>query len=259
MNAATLHATLVGTGDAVAVLLHGLSGSAASVSRYAPGGVACLLVDLPGHDRSPDVGDFSPEDVTRRVAATIAAHAAGFDGIHLIGVSLGAAIARRLATGSGVGAASMTLIRPAHTGAPHPPHLALNLTIARLLEQNPATAQEHLRAHPAFARMLRDSPAAARNLLAKTRPADADAISRRARLLRAGDLWTSGPASPVPALVIAARDDALHPAEIAREWAQELPQGEFVIAPSPDSTGHAALVRELATAHIRSHPATGER
>jgi len=244
-----------GAGDRLLVLIHGLTGSASSVAKYRPDlpGMTTVSVELPGHGASPASGAFTLDDVAARVAETIAPDAAQAARTHVLGVSLGATVARALATRPGLDVDSLILIRPTHTAEPNPPHLALNLVLADLLESDHGSAVERLREHPAFARVAEDSPAAAANLLTKARAADDVVARRRARLLRAGTAWTT-PAGPTgtPALVVAAPRDALHPAAIAEAWAADLPLARLVVAPTPTDPTHDAEVRRQITEQLEA-------
>ncbi|PYY47506.1 alpha/beta fold hydrolase [Curtobacterium sp. MCBD17_023] len=97
-----LHVERTGRGPRVAVLLHGMTGSAESWWRIAPllsaRGFRVLAVDLPGHGRSPRCSSMSVEDVAEAVAETLMAGSATCPalavGHSFGGLVLAAAVAR---------------------------------------------------------------------------------------------------------------------------------------------------------------------
>ena len=89
-----LHALESGVGDDVAVLLHGLMGSAESWHRVAPALVAqgfrVLALDLPGHGRSPRDHEATVATVAESVVETVNTIAPDAR-LHIIGHSFGGA------------------------------------------------------------------------------------------------------------------------------------------------------------------------
>jgi pimeloyl-ACP methyl ester carboxylesterase len=242
--------------DELIVFRHGLTGKMTGVRRYAPAitGTSRLFLDLPGHGDSPAIDDFTPSAVSDCVADLLTTHTDPATRVHVVGVSLGAVVARELARRSNLGIASTVLIRPAHTHAPRPAHLALNLVVADLLDEDSHRAAARLVSVPAFQEMRSVSPGAAKNLLDKAQAADPEHARRRAALLRAGSGWTvsEAPAQPVPTLVIAASGDGLHPERIATEWARELPGAGLARVVAPDHPGHDEEVRSLLREHLEN-------
>lgn len=101
------------------VMLHGFgsdrlswAGNAAALTPVA----RLHSLDLPGHGDSPtDVGDGSAVELSRLVAETLKAH--GIARAHLLGHSLGGAIALAIAHRSPESVRSLSLIAPAGLGA----------------------------------------------------------------------------------------------------------------------------------------------
>lgn len=101
------------------VLIHGFgsdrlswAGNAAALTPVA----RVHSLDLPGHGESPlDVGDGSLKQLADRVAATLKAQ--GITKAHLLGHSLGGAIAMELARTAAESVLSLSLITPAGLGA----------------------------------------------------------------------------------------------------------------------------------------------
>lgn len=106
-----------GAGDEVpVVLIHGFSGDMNNwLFNIEPLAARkeVIALDLPGHGgSSKDVGDASLAALSEAVAATL--DAIGVGRAHLVGHSLGAAVAARLAADAPQRAASLVLIAPAH-------------------------------------------------------------------------------------------------------------------------------------------------
>jgi len=100
------------------VFLHGFGGDSFSwqpVLAAIGGGYHVLLVDLPGHGRSPrGTGGQGVHDMADAVAATLAD--LGIDAFHLVGHSLGGAVGLALVTRGRADIRSVTLLAPAGLG-----------------------------------------------------------------------------------------------------------------------------------------------
>ena len=79
-----------------------------------PGVYSALALDLPGHGASPFAGEATLAGLTAAVAATLAEE--GVAAAHLVGHSLGGAVAAALTTMPGFLARSLALISPAGLG-----------------------------------------------------------------------------------------------------------------------------------------------
>jgi pyruvate dehydrogenase E2 component (dihydrolipoamide acetyltransferase) len=107
-----------GTGKSV-VLLHGFtsdSQSWAPLEKALGPNTALLRIDLPGHGKSPKRQVNSFQDLSRMVVEAFDDATRGSDGVHLVGHSLGAALALALADIRGRRITSLTLIAPAGLG-----------------------------------------------------------------------------------------------------------------------------------------------
>lgn len=108
-----------GDGPVVVVLLHGFGGDLTTwlfnTEALATDGRTVYALDLPGHGGSgKDVGTGSLEELAAAVGSTL--DALGLTRVHLVGHSLGAAVAAVVAADRGAGVASLTLIAPAGLG-----------------------------------------------------------------------------------------------------------------------------------------------
>jgi pyruvate dehydrogenase E2 component (dihydrolipoamide acetyltransferase) len=99
------------------VFIHGfgadLNGWRPLVGRM-PAAYSALALDLPGHGASPFAGEATLAALTAAVAATLAEE--GVAAAHLVGHSLGGAVAAALTTAPGFRALSLALISPAGLG-----------------------------------------------------------------------------------------------------------------------------------------------
>ncbi|TSE12733.1 alpha/beta fold hydrolase [Mesorhizobium intechi] len=114
----SLHAAEMGAGSKTIVLLHGFGGCAdvwRDVTVALAPSARTLAYDLPGHGLSLDFPDAGPAKVAARaVLADLAARRA--KGIHLVGHSMGGAVATLMALAEPERVASLTLLAPGGFG-----------------------------------------------------------------------------------------------------------------------------------------------
>lgn len=243
----------------VLVALHGLTGSPARVLRYVPDlpGVRIVAPVLLGHGADDTGPELSLPNATDHVLRALASDGVGpGTRVHLVGMSLGATLARALAAAQDLDVVSAAFVRPTHTGRPRPSHLVGNEIVADLLEQDAGTAAARLGELAYLRGLAADSPSTATNLLAKAGAADPATVARRIRLLREGSRWTV-PTGRLPErarrVVVAAPHDALHPLSVAETWRREV-SGELRLVPDPAAEQHDAQVREQVRALIEGVP-----
>jgi pimeloyl-ACP methyl ester carboxylesterase len=110
----TLHYTLRGRSGPAVVLLHGLGSSSADWPQQQAAlepTYRVITIDLPGHGASPRLaGPLTIETMAGRVSAVLRELADG--PAHLVGLSLGACVALRLALGAPGRVRSLTLVNP---------------------------------------------------------------------------------------------------------------------------------------------------
>ncbi|MDQ1078046.1 acetoin dehydrogenase dihydrolipoyllysine-residue acetyltransferase subunit [Pseudoroseomonas cervicalis] len=113
-----LHHVWLRRGQGVpSLLIHGFGAELASWRPLlAAGGETgpVLAIDLPGHGRSPLAGGAGLEDLADAVEATL--QSLGLDAVHLVGHSLGGAVATVLAARGSVAVRSLLLLAPAGLG-----------------------------------------------------------------------------------------------------------------------------------------------
>ncbi|MGV8871102.1 MAG: alpha/beta fold hydrolase [Rhodococcus sp. (in: high G+C Gram-positive bacteria)] len=162
--------------------------------------------------------------------------------IVVAGISLGAAVAARWAADNASSTIALALVLPAWTGDPagSPAALSAQFT-ARLLRENGLDAVTAAMASSSpewLARTLRRS-------WATQWPALPDALDEAARH-RSLDLAELARIA-LPTVVVGAVDDAVHPIDVARQWARTLPNCALrtvtldSIGSDPGCLGRAAL------------------
>jgi pimeloyl-ACP methyl ester carboxylesterase len=234
------------------IFQHGLSADRNQPVELAGDEAARRLVAMScrGHGGTAPLGD--PEHLSiPRFADDVAALAA-----HLRlgrstagGISMGAAVALRLAHRHPAMVERLVLVRPAWLTAPAPAHLAVLLVVARhLREAGPEGLPAFMR-EPAYRAVEAQSPDNAASL---RRQFEADDPLRRATVLERIVAGEPGIGDAdlarlrLPVLVIANGEDPMHPVDLARALAGRLPQAELrlVTSKSIDPQRHVVEVRE---------------
>jgi pimeloyl-ACP methyl ester carboxylesterase len=243
------------------VFQHGLGGDTAQPLGLLqpPAGVRLVAFDCRGHGQTPP----GPEDALtfETMAADWCALLDHLGLAHAIagGISLGAALALHLALHHPERVRALVLVRPAWLEGPLPEaNRALYASLARLIrERGVVDARPAFTALPAFRGLQQESPAAAEAFLRQFDSEVAEAAVARLERLPAQAphpraLWG---ALRVPALVVACRDDRLHPFELAQELAAGLPGAEFgeVASRYGDPARHAADVRTAIERFVAQH------
>lgn len=219
------------------LLLHGLGADRRQpLSLFGP-----VLADEPGevialdvraHGASPLIGrpaDFTLRALARELAASARAALEPGEPFTVIGISMGAALALRIALDELLPVRRAVFVRPAFTSEALPPNLRAFPVIAELLARiGPIAGAEAFRESPLYLEVAASSPAGGRGLLTQfTAP---DAAARAVRLAEVPRNLAYGDAAElavlaargVPSLVVAALRDPVHPVSVATEWADGL-------------------------------------
>jgi pimeloyl-ACP methyl ester carboxylesterase len=223
-------------------MLHGLGGS---MSQFDPirRRLRCpdhdlISVDLRGHGATQVTGrpaSFTfaqlALDIVTLLGRSVLAHP-----LTGVGISMGAGVLASIQLRHHGLFDQLVLVRPAWENQPSPAHLRPFQDIALLLgSHEPDKGAVIFRSSPAYRQIYRQSADAADSLLEQfTAPG---ARERRVRLAR---MPASTPfrsladlqAVTVPATVVAAPGDPLHPVAIARNWAAHLPQARYELIPA---------------------------
>lgn len=212
---------------------HGLCGAAGQPAEVFPEdcGFQCVTLECRGHGLS-EPGDIALFSIAR-FADDVAALAETFGGPVVIGgISMGAAIALRLAVTRPDLVKALVLARPAWGAEAAPDNLAPNAEVGRLLATH--APQEALRlfgASPTHARLAAEAPDNLASLLGFfTREPIAVTSALLARISADGPGVTRDEIAriAVPTLVIGHERDAIHPIGMAEELAALIPSASLV-------------------------------
>lgn len=213
------------------VFLHGAGGSSLTwlyQLRALRRSYHCIAPDLPGHGKSDDHASDTAGDLAERVIALL-------DGleltrVHLIGHSIGAAVALEIAASAPERCASLALFS-----------CGLRLPVSDLLID---TLHGSLSLWTSLMEDLLYSPSTPRRFVDKTTTSGLQ--STREVALRDFQICSSFDFSkrahllPQPAVVIVGRDDALSPVPLAETLAHSL-EAQFEVI---DEAGHMAMLEQ---------------
>lgn len=219
---------------AVVVFQHGLGGEAGQPAEVFPveSGLRRLTLECRGHGASQagDPGRFSVATFADDVAALI--ETAGAGPVVIAGISMGAAIALRLAVRRPELVRGLVLVRPAWLFDRSPDNVAPIAEVAELLSTLPASeAKAGFLAGPTARRLADEAPD---NLNSLTGFFDRPNQAVFAALLRriAGDdpgvTEAETAAIGVPTLTVGNHRDFIHPIAYARQLAAVIPAARFV-------------------------------
>ena len=245
----------------VVVFQHGLGGGEAQVAQTFPAdpGFRRITLECRGHgasafgERRPFSFDMFADDVLA------AADKAGVRRFVAGGISMGAAIAMRLACRHPDRVTGLVLVRPAWTFDRAPANmLPISEVASLILDHGPERAKALFAESRTAMRFRQEAPDNLASLLGYCDRPDA---LQFAEVLR--DIAADGPdisaddaaALTTPALVIGNALDAVHPLSAARTLAAAIPDAVFaeVSAKSLDSRRHFAELHTQITAFLQAH------
>lgn len=254
----------------VLVLLHGLGADHTQpldlITDLDVDDFAVLAPDIRAHGKTSVVGeraDFRFDSLVHDVWALMRHLGQVNKPAHLVGISMGAAIALRAALSRDVRVRSLTLVRPAFSDVPLPPNLGVMAHIGELLgaSENLAEARAQFAASQAYRDIAAVSPLAGQSLLGQFDAPLAVERSIRLRSVPRNKAYTGVAelaAITVPTLVIGTDNDPVHPYHLAQRWSRAIPGGRFATIPprDRDPAATAAKQRERVGAHLASVKAT---
>jgi pimeloyl-ACP methyl ester carboxylesterase len=247
-------------GDRVPVLmLHGLGGDLDQLWPYAGGDQSRLRLapDLRAHGGTDLIGTdsaFTFDGMADDVMALL--DRLELPSVIVVGMSMGAAIAVRMALREPGRIRGLVLIRPAWLDRPRPANLEPLVAVGELLRSaGRKDGRERFAASAHFRRIRDESPAAAASLLGQFDAPLADE--------RAGRLIAMPASTPFGALaelrrievataVVAAPGDPQHPAEFASAWAGQIPDAQLSVVPRRDTDpdGYHRAISAVVAARI---------
>lgn len=219
---------------------HGLCGAAGQPADVFPedSGYQCVTLECRGHGQSQpgDTGLFS----IARFASDVAQAAEAFGGPIVIGgISMGAAIALRLAVKRPGLVKALVLARPAWVAEAAPDNLKPNAEVGRLLAAHaPAEALRLFEASALHARLAREAPdnlASLRGFFTREPVSVTSALLTRISADGPGVTRDDIAGIAMPTLVIGHGRDAIHPLGMAEDLASLIPVARLVrITPKAD-------------------------
>lgn len=210
-----------------------------------------LSVGEPGDFRLDRLADEVAMSVSEAIADTGGPGVDSSAPLTVIGISLGAAIALRLALDGLLPIERAVFVRPSFSDQSLPDNLRAFPVIGQILADAGPAGVEEFRERAVFHRVAAVSPAGGRGLLAQF--AAPDAARRAMRLVEiprnrafTADAELAGlAAGGVRSLVIGARRDPVHPYELAERWAASLDAPLVELPPRDDGLNvQTALLRE---------------
>jgi pimeloyl-ACP methyl ester carboxylesterase len=248
-----------GTGPGV-LFQHGLGGDASQIDEIYPTEPSTHRLTLEcrahGGSQSGPLASLSIATFTDDVAALAADR--GVTKAVMGGISMGAAIALRMAVTRPDLVKALVLARPAWMFAPAPDNMAAFGLIAELLRNYALPiAREIFEQSDVAKRLARDAPsnlASLRSAFAghdpKTRAALVGSIARDGP----GVTESEARGIAVPTLVIGTTEDTIHPLGVAETLAGAIPGADFVriTSKSVDPAAHAAEFRAALAAFFRA-------
>lgn len=247
------------------LLLHGLGGDSSQplnlVGPVLPAEARVLAPNLRAHGDSPLIGgptDFSFTAITGELVHTVREQGFDQEPLTIIGISLGAALALRLARSAELPVERLVLLRPSFTDQPIPSNLAVFPVISELLHRHPADRAEAIFRKSGLYRSLHEaSHAGAAGILEQFRATDASARAVRLMELPRNRAFEPGePALELPTAIIAAPKDPVHPLAVATWWHRNLPGSTLTEVPARDDgmAHYLARMREAVRSALQSPP-----
>ena len=230
---------VAGDGPAI-LLLHGLTATRRYVvhgsTALVRAGYTVIAYDARGHGASDPATDYSYEAMASDALAVL--DAAGVTRAALVGQSMGAATAARVALESPDRVAALIAVTPAHRGMPSA-DLPRWDRLAQGLEQGGPPGFLAALGEPGVAPRYRDAVLAVigQRLGRHEHPAAVAAALRATPRTTAFDTMAGLADLSCPTLVVGSRDEADpdHPLEVARAWAEAIPGARLVVEEESES------------------------
>jgi len=240
-------------GELPVVLQHGLCGSARQTAEAFPDDdrLRLLTLECRGHGASP-IGPLQEISLARFADDVVALiDALPLAPVMLGGISMGAAIALRIAIRRPERVRALMLLRPAWITDAAPANMRANAEVGELLARtSPAEARALFEAGATARRLAAEAPdnlASLRGFFDREPAAETAALLSRIAADGPGITEDEVRALALPALVIGHEHDAIHPMACARALVALLRHGELVEI-TPKSVDREAYVHDLQAA-----------
>ena len=242
------------------LLLHGLGGDRNQPLRLTAdlnrNDLVVLAPDARAHGDTPLIGepdDFTLDAMADDVVALLDRLGQLGKPTYIAGISMGAAVALRLALRPLRGLFGVAFIRPAFSDQPNPANLEPLRRIADLLPLG-AAGREQFTHSREYRSVLAVSPSGAASLLDQFDKPAARERSIRLACIPGNVAWRTPNLSDVtvPTLVLGAPRDPVHPAVLAERWAALLPHAVYHQLPTRDDDPelHETATRTLVHQHL---------
>jgi pimeloyl-ACP methyl ester carboxylesterase len=255
-----------GDGEPV-VFQHGLGGDANQTREVFPRAADLRMITLEcrchGRSEPGDPRDYAMDllanDLFQYIDRTFV------DPVILGGISMGAAIALRLAVKWPGRVKALILARPAWLFAAAPPNLAVTAFVGRLLSENPSAEALRLFQRTEIARDLAvSSPDNMASILRYFKRKDASTFANMLRTIAADGPEVSEAevaGIKVPTLVIGTADDQIHPLTYAHELAATIPSAVFreITSKSKSRPDYVAQFKDAVSVFCREVSEHNER
>lgn len=246
------------------VLLHGLGGdrnqALGLIRGAAMNDIAVLAPDARAHGATNLVGepsDFTFPAMVGDLLALIRATGQAGKPTYIAGISMGAALALHTVYTHALDLHGVGYIRPAFNHVPFPENLKVMTVIAEILDQY--GQEEGLRRftetveYQAVEAISASGAASLRDQF--TKPGVLERSIRLAEIPRntAFDSKQTQDGRVLPALIVGAPGDPVHPLSLAGNWATQLPNARFVQVPSRDKDplGYEKGIRTAVLSHLK--------
>jgi pimeloyl-ACP methyl ester carboxylesterase len=244
------------------VFQHGLGGDSDQTFGLfrPPPGFRMITMDCRAHGQTVPLGDTTKIDVSAFAddLAALLDHLSISRAI-IGGISMGAAVALNFALRFPNRVMGLVLSRIAWLDQPHPAERNSFVKIAKLIREHGAVrGAEVFKQTSHYQKILRESPDAAASLLGQfSHPRAEETVVKLERIpihtpAHKREDWAS---ISVPTLVLANRQDPVHPFEFGETMARIIPRAEFkeLTAKSVSVDAHAADVQHFIEAFLKSH------
>jgi pimeloyl-ACP methyl ester carboxylesterase len=225
-----------------------------------PAGFRSLAFDCRGHGETRPLGDPAKISIASFADDLLAL----FEFMNLPraivgGISMGAAVALNFTLRNPGRVQGLVLSRAAWLAGPMPDNARIFADIARLIGEHGTEQGEALfRQSAAFQEIARQSSDAGESLLLQFRhPRATETCTKLERIARDAPLHDLGELAEiqVPTLVLANRQDPIHPFAYGQELAHRIPGAEFreITAKSVSKERHAADVQRFVSEFLERH------